>query len=462
MMSGLNRWLPKEVRILLGTVRRSPSVIQLMSSSNQPNEDLWRDISNQLAELGYQRSPDQCRGKWKVLKKQLFRAMEDQNPVSFPYYNKMEGIWVKAGKPLFRERRISVLLLNNKNQVVNTEPQETSSNKRSDTISIPKRTDSERSWSDEEQPSTSNEQGQRANNLLDWPKSPTPPWQRSEDHLDWQRSPTLPEHPVSRETVDSPTSPTHTQVKNESQPRPHHRASVEIQWQQHRTKTRPQEPRTASPLAFRLENLPAAVTPKTASVTSLAPFQTIKVEETEEEIGEPQPSTSRQQNSTLPERQQGETPPGGQQRKALAEPQSEKPWETQQDLQHGPEEQLNPDPKNQPLPSFSISDAIERGKEVKVDLGREIREKALRGPLIHHQKAEKDCLTHKAQHAQQQTQHQAQQIQYHTQQAQHHAQQIQYHMQQAQFHTQQAQNQAQQAQHHIQQVQYHMHQAHKA
>ncbi|XP_030047672.1 uncharacterized protein LOC115461767 [Microcaecilia unicolor] len=225
-MPGGKRWLGKEVRILLGAVRRFPGFRQLISSSRQRNQDLWREISSELAELGYLRTPDQCRSKWMALKRTFFKAMDNVvlrgqpvDPRFLPHYTKIKSIWERAGRPRFRQRLAPGFI----NQVTQREPQETSSNRRSEVIVIPSGTDSERDWLAEELPSTSNEQAfssqQRINNLLIWSRSPTPPEQRCEDHQDWQRSPTPPEHTVGQETAEASTSPTHPHVKNQFQSR---------------------------------------------------------------------------------------------------------------------------------------------------------------------------------------------------------------------------------------------------
>ncbi|XP_030047674.1 uncharacterized protein LOC115461769 [Microcaecilia unicolor] len=212
-MPGGKRWLGKEVRILLGAVRRFPGFRQLISSSRQRNQDLWREISSELGELGYLRTPDQCRGKWMALKRTFFKAMgnvvlrgQPVDPRFLPHYTKIKSIWERAGRPRFRQRLAPGFI----NQVTQREPQETSSNRRSEVIVIPSGTDSERDWLAEELPSTSNEQEQRC-----------------EDHQDWQRSPTPPEHTVGQETAEASTSPTHPHVKNQFQSHspPEHGAS---------------------------------------------------------------------------------------------------------------------------------------------------------------------------------------------------------------------------------------------
>nr|XP_033785133.1 accessory gland protein Acp36DE-like [Geotrypetes seraphini] len=154
-MTYKKRWQPQEVTQLLDAVGRSSGCGQLMSSSREANQMLMQRIRRAMSSP---RTPDQLRSKWKALKREFFAVRERRSPGNrpFPYYATMRQIWIKAGRPPYGDRQFSDI----RNRVVRTEPQETNSNRRSEAILIPKRTDSERSWSDEERPSTSNEQGE--------------------------------------------------------------------------------------------------------------------------------------------------------------------------------------------------------------------------------------------------------------------------------------------------------------
>ncbi|XP_029442313.1 uncharacterized protein LOC115082203 [Rhinatrema bivittatum] len=168
-------WLAKEVRLLLGEVRQSPALEQLMTSSTRPNEVFWQKIRGMLAVLGYERSVAQCRAKWRILK-QRFReewearleAGDEETPQGRcrpEYYKMLRKLWERAGRPPFPERRLSGV----RNSTVRMERQEArpnityvlSSQEGEEEGGRQNRPENERASLEDQQPSTSGVQDVR-------------------------------------------------------------------------------------------------------------------------------------------------------------------------------------------------------------------------------------------------------------------------------------------------------------
>ncbi|XP_032941567.1 uncharacterized protein LOC117010753 isoform X2 [Catharus ustulatus] len=106
-------WTQAEVSSLLSLVEGSGGAALLMASTSRPNEALWREISQGLAEAGYERSVAQCRSKWKALKQafhsERVRRRRTGHHLALllpPHYRAVKSIWQAAGQPVFRERRM--------------------------------------------------------------------------------------------------------------------------------------------------------------------------------------------------------------------------------------------------------------------------------------------------------------------------------------------------------------------
>ncbi|KAF4793127.1 hypothetical protein TURU_113781 [Turdus rufiventris] len=105
-------WSEAEVSTLLSLVLGSGEAALLMASTSPPNEALWREISQGLAEAGYKRSVIQCRCKWKELKQAFYSEREMRRGAEYqlarlpPYYRAMKSIWEAAGRPVLDERRM--------------------------------------------------------------------------------------------------------------------------------------------------------------------------------------------------------------------------------------------------------------------------------------------------------------------------------------------------------------------
>nr|XP_047911556.1 uncharacterized protein LOC125181256 [Anser cygnoides] len=105
-------WTQAEVGSLLVLVGGSGEAALLMASTLQPNEALWREISQGLAAVGYGCSMAQCCSKWKVLKQAFHSERETRHQASChspclpPHYCTMKSIWKVAGRPIFGEQRL--------------------------------------------------------------------------------------------------------------------------------------------------------------------------------------------------------------------------------------------------------------------------------------------------------------------------------------------------------------------
>ncbi|XP_015282644.1 PREDICTED: zinc finger protein 500-like [Gekko japonicus] len=106
------RWEGKEVVALLNSVKVSPALALLMSSSSQRGQQHWGKIRDRLCSLGFNRTIDQLRSKWKQLKTDFFAAGRPaaegkERPANVPrYFNRMRALWDAAGRPPFKDRHL--------------------------------------------------------------------------------------------------------------------------------------------------------------------------------------------------------------------------------------------------------------------------------------------------------------------------------------------------------------------
>ncbi|XP_053146220.1 zinc finger and SCAN domain-containing protein 20-like [Hemicordylus capensis] len=106
------RWEGKEVVALLSSIRTSPALALLMSSSSQRGQQHWERIRDQLLAQGFHRNIDQLRSKWKQLKTDFFAAGRPaaegkERPTNIPpYFNRMRSLWDAAGRPPFKDRHL--------------------------------------------------------------------------------------------------------------------------------------------------------------------------------------------------------------------------------------------------------------------------------------------------------------------------------------------------------------------
>ncbi|XP_048345156.1 zinc finger protein 500-like isoform X1 [Sphaerodactylus townsendi] len=106
------RWEGKEVVALLNSIKVSPALALLMSSSSQRGQQHWEKIRDKLCSLGFNRTIDQLRSKWKQLKTDFFAAGRPaaegkERPASIPhYFNRMRALWDAAGRPPFKDRHL--------------------------------------------------------------------------------------------------------------------------------------------------------------------------------------------------------------------------------------------------------------------------------------------------------------------------------------------------------------------
>nr|XP_028576072.1 zinc finger protein 500-like isoform X2 [Podarcis muralis] len=106
------RWEGKEVVALLSSIKASPALALLMSSSSQRGHQHWERIRDQLQAQGFVRNIDQLRSKWKQLKTDFFAAGRpaaegrEKPAVIPPYFNRMRAVWDAAGRPPFKDRHL--------------------------------------------------------------------------------------------------------------------------------------------------------------------------------------------------------------------------------------------------------------------------------------------------------------------------------------------------------------------
>uniref|UniRef100_A0A670HLB8 SCAN box domain-containing protein n=1 Tax=Podarcis muralis TaxID=64176 RepID=A0A670HLB8_PODMU len=106
------RWEGKEVVALLSSIKASPALALLMSSSSQRGHQHWGRIRDQLQAQGFVRNIDQLRSKWKQLKTDFFAAGRpaaegrEKPAVIPPYFNRMRAVWDAAGRPPFKDRHL--------------------------------------------------------------------------------------------------------------------------------------------------------------------------------------------------------------------------------------------------------------------------------------------------------------------------------------------------------------------
>ncbi|XP_060126896.1 uncharacterized protein LOC118080258 [Zootoca vivipara] len=106
------RWEGKEVVALLSSIKASPALALLMSSSSQRGHQHWERIRDQLQAQGFVRNIDQLRSKWKQLKTDFFAAGRpaaegrEKPAVTPPYFNRMRAVWDAAGRPAFKDRHL--------------------------------------------------------------------------------------------------------------------------------------------------------------------------------------------------------------------------------------------------------------------------------------------------------------------------------------------------------------------
>ncbi|XP_060094654.1 uncharacterized protein LOC132571880 [Heteronotia binoei] len=106
------RWEGKEVAALLNSIKVSPALALLMSSSSQRGQQHWEKIRDRLGSLGFNRTIDQLRSKWKQLKTDFFAAGRPaaegkERPANIPsYFNRMRALWDAAGRPPFKDRHL--------------------------------------------------------------------------------------------------------------------------------------------------------------------------------------------------------------------------------------------------------------------------------------------------------------------------------------------------------------------
>lgn len=106
------RWEGKEVVALLNGIKASPALALLMSSSSQRGQQHWEKIRDRLCSLGFHRTIDQLRSKWKQLKTDFFAAGRPaaegkERPANIPrYFNRMRALWDAAGHPPFKDRHL--------------------------------------------------------------------------------------------------------------------------------------------------------------------------------------------------------------------------------------------------------------------------------------------------------------------------------------------------------------------
>ncbi|XP_053565389.1 uncharacterized protein LOC128655848 isoform X2 [Bombina bombina] len=104
-------WLPEELKVLFKVVQDSCD-LDILMSSRHANAVEWEPISREIVRYGFRRTWQQCRAKWKALRrafhlenehKLLHGTHSDKRP---PSYSIMLKMWQKAGRPVFRDQHM--------------------------------------------------------------------------------------------------------------------------------------------------------------------------------------------------------------------------------------------------------------------------------------------------------------------------------------------------------------------
>ncbi|KAM4694504.1 uncharacterized protein O3C94_005013 [Discoglossus pictus] len=104
-------WLPEELKVLFKVVQDSCD-LDILMSSRHANSVEWEPISREMVRYGFRRTWQQCRAKWKALRrafhleneyKILHGTHSDKRPASYGIMLKM---WQKAGRPVFRDQHM--------------------------------------------------------------------------------------------------------------------------------------------------------------------------------------------------------------------------------------------------------------------------------------------------------------------------------------------------------------------
>ncbi|XP_030048594.1 serine/arginine repetitive matrix protein 1 [Microcaecilia unicolor] len=372
-MTRNRRWTRGEVRFLLDAIHCSPGVEILMNSSSHPNKKYWDDICSQLTKWDYPRSIDQSRNKWKTLKKMFYQIKQKpQEAPSFLYYDKIEEIWKKAGKPQFGARRQLPDFTRKEVQRNQERSRSSRTSEEPHTTNLAgfmsrevqrNQKASRSSWSsDEDQPYTTDLQGvPQASTSRQQDSAPpkrqhgeTPP-KRQQDSAPPKRQhgETPPKRqqdsaPPKRQQDSAPPNRQHgeTPPKRQQDSAPPNRQHGETPPKRQHEETPPKRQQDSAP-----PNRQHGETPPKKQQDSAPP--------------------NRQHGETPPKRQHGETPPKRQQREAQSQPQSEelcmKQSKAPQGLQLGPEELLDSYHINLPSQSFSIIEVKEEEQEEEDD-----------------------------------------------------------------------------------------------
>ncbi|XP_075451404.1 uncharacterized protein LOC142492560 isoform X5 [Ascaphus truei] len=104
-------WLPEELKVLFKVVQDSCD-LDILMSSRHANAVEWEPIAREMVRHGFRRTWQQCRAKWKALRrafhlenehKLLHGTHSDKRP---PSYSIMLKMWQKAGRPVFRDQHM--------------------------------------------------------------------------------------------------------------------------------------------------------------------------------------------------------------------------------------------------------------------------------------------------------------------------------------------------------------------
>lgn len=98
-----------EINVMLDIILKSPDINLLMRSTHLPTRQTYIKIAQQMAALGYARSRDSIRSKFKSIKANFLYSLETwggnpQESRQTPHHHKMMRIWTRAGKPHWSQR----------------------------------------------------------------------------------------------------------------------------------------------------------------------------------------------------------------------------------------------------------------------------------------------------------------------------------------------------------------------
>lgn len=103
-------WLDEEVEKMLQFLIEEEAGARVMTSTHLENISIFTQVSKRLEQKGYQRTPEQCRAKYKWEKSRFFDDLERHGVFPppgkhVPRFDLLRQLWEQGEKPNWRKRK---------------------------------------------------------------------------------------------------------------------------------------------------------------------------------------------------------------------------------------------------------------------------------------------------------------------------------------------------------------------